>query len=138
MNETQIETKPDYGWTRRFERTPLAVTRSRITNALSKEGFGILTEIDVQATLKKKLGKDVPPFVILGACNPVLADRALAADPGIGLLLPCNVTLRDDGDGGTVVSVARPDSMFAIVGRADVEPIARDAGERLLRALKDA
>ena len=126
---------PTYGDTRRFPGVTLESVRTKITEALKAEGFGILTEIDVQATLQKKLGKTVPPFVILGACNPVLADKALAWDPGIGLLLPCNVTLREEA-GTIVLSIAKPEAMFSIVGRPEVEPIAREAGERLLRALK--
>ena len=85
-------------------------------------------------TLKTKLEVDVDPYVILGACNPQLAHRALQAEPGIGLLLPCNVAVWTE-EGGTVVSIAKPTAMFEIVGRDDVRPIAEDAEARLRRAL---
>lgn len=106
----------------------------RVTDALKEEGFGVLTEIDVQATLRKKLDADFRRYVILGACNPQLAHRALGAELAIGLLLPCNVVVWEE-DGGSVVSIAKPEAMFEIVGRPDVQPVADEAGERLRRAL---
>lgn len=125
-----------YGLTRRFRGAAFtfAERKAAITDALQREGFGILTEIDVQATLKKKLGVDMKPYVILGACNPTLAHRALSHEPGIGLLLPCNVVVRQEED-AVVVSIARPTSMFSVVNDADVEPVAAEAEERLARAL---
>ena len=127
-------TDPAYGFTRHLAGVPFDEARARITAALKEEGFGVLTEIDVKATLKTKLDVDVEPYVILGACNPQLAHRALQSEPGIGLLLPCNVALWAE-DGGTVVSIAKPTAMFEIVGRDDVRPIAEDAEARLRRAL---
>lgn len=108
--------------------------RARVTEALREEGFGILTEIDVTATFKKKLNRDFRRYVILGACNPQLAHRALDADLGIGLLLPCNVCVWEE-DGGSVVSIARPDVMFELVNREDIQSVAQEADERLRRAL---
>ena len=118
-------------------RTPLgyAAAIDAVTAALKTEGFGVLTEIDVQATLKQKLGAEVPPYTILGACNPPLAHRALTADPEIGLLLPCNVIVYVAADGQTTVSAIDPEAQFQLVGRADLAPLAREVGERLRRAL---
>jgi uncharacterized protein (DUF302 family) len=131
---THAQRDPDYGYTRHLPGVPPAEARERITAALKEEGFGILTEIDVAATLKTKLDVDFRPYVILGACNPQLAHRALGAELAIGLLLPCNVVVWEE-DGGSVVSIAKPEAMFEIVGRADVQPVADEAGERLRRAL---
>ena len=117
--------------------TDPATARTRIESALAEQGFGVLTEIDVAATLKKKLGKDVPAQVILGACNPNLADKALAAEPSIGLLLPCNVVVRDSGDGRTIVSAIDPATMVAFTGNPALEPIAAEAELRLTAALDE-
>lgn len=106
----------------------------RVTDALKDEGFGVLTEIDVQATLKKKLDVDFRPYVILGACNPPLAKQALEGEPDIGLLLPCNVVVQQTRE-GSAVSIADPKAMFALVDNPDVAPIARDAEARLRRVL---
>lgn len=109
--------------------------RERVTAALAEQGFGVLTEIDIAATLKKKLGKDVPPQVILGACNPVLADRALQAETSIGLLLPCNVVLRSTGENHTVVEALDPGVMVTFTGNPALEPVATDARTKLTAAL---
>lgn len=109
----------------------LVTARTQVEAALAEQGFGVLTEIDVAATLKKKIGKDVPPQVILGACNPHLADRALEAEPSIGLLLPCNVVLRDSGDGRTIVSALDPSVMVTFTGNPALEPIAAEARLKL-------
>jgi uncharacterized protein (DUF302 family) len=116
---------------------PFDQARTRIVAALKNEGFGILTEIDVQGTLKAKLDREFRRYVILGACNPHLAHRALQAELGIGLLLPCNVCVWEE-EGGSVVSIAKPESMFELVNRREVEPVAREADERLRRALERA
>jgi uncharacterized protein (DUF302 family) len=115
----------------------VASLRPRVEAALKAEGFGVLTEIDVAATLKAKLGLDRPPYLILGACNPPLAHRALDADPSIGALLPCNVVLREEGEGRaeTVVEVLDPRAAFGIVGAPEVEAVAEEARARLERAL---
>mgnify|MGYP001795933230 CR=1 FL=1 len=107
---------------------------ARTIDALKQEGFGVLTEIDVKATLEKKLGKTPRPYLILGACNPALAHQALEADKGVGLLLPCNVCLWEE-DGGTTVSAIRPDAMFSVVRNPAVEPIVQEAGTRLRRVI---
>src|SRR5574342_182071 len=105
-----------------------------VTAALKTAGFGVLTEIDVHATLKQKLGAEMAPYTILGACNPPLAHRALAAEPEIGLLLPCNVIVYVDVAGQTTVSAIDPEVQFTVVGRAELAPLAREVGERLRRA----
>jgi uncharacterized protein (DUF302 family) len=107
----------------------------RVTQELAKEGFGILTEIDVQATLKKKLGHDMPPYRILGACNPPFAHQALTAEPQIGLLLPCNVVVRQDAGGKVNVEFMDPEAVLQLVGRPEVEPIAAEVKGRLMRVL---
>lgn len=109
----------------------VAATRA----ALATEGFGVLTEIDVKATLAKKLDVTTRPYLILGACNPALAHRALQVDPGIGSLLPCNVVVAENEDGTIDVSAIDPKAMFAVVDNADVMPIADEVRERLQRAL---
>ena len=115
---------------------PVPTVRARVESALKDEGFGILTEIDVAATLKAKLGVDRSPYVILGACNPRLADRVLAIDPSIGALLPCNVVLREPEPGsGTIVEIIDPVAALAIAGSDGVAPIAAEAAERLRRVL---
>ena len=128
-------TDPAYGYTVHLREVSFDEARQRITDALKQQGFGVLTEIDVQATLKAKLDQEFRPYVILGACNPHLAHRALQAELGIGLLLPCNVCVWEE-DGGSVVSIARPDAMFELVKNGALQPIVEDADQRLRRALE--
>jgi uncharacterized protein (DUF302 family) len=109
---------------------PIAQVRPRVKAALQTEGFGIITEIDVAATLKAKLGIDRRPFLILGACNPTLAHAALEADPSIGALLPCNVVLREDEPGITGIEVLDPAIALSISGESSIMPIASEARER--------
>ena len=107
-----------------------------VTQALAKEGFGVLTEIDVAATLKKKLGLERPPYKILGACNPQFAARALEMEPQIGALLPCNVVVRQGADGKTVVEFMDPNAVLGLVGRPEVAPIAAEVRARLVRVME--
>jgi len=106
-----------------------------VTEELGKEGFGVLTEIDVAATMKKKLDEDMPPYRILGACNPTLAHQAVTAVPEIGLLLPCNVLVRQEADGQVRVSFMDPESVLGMVDHPGVEPLAVQVKEKLQRVL---
>jgi uncharacterized protein (DUF302 family) len=108
---------------------------AKVTQELQKEGFGVLTEIDVKATLKKELDKDVPPYIILGACNPPFAARALDAEPSIGLLMPCNVVVRQDAQGAVHVEFLDPIALFEMTGRPEVAPLAQEVRARLERVM---
>ena len=108
--------------------------RPRVEAAMKAEGFGVLTVIDVQATMKARLGVEWPPFLILGACNPPLAHRALEVDPSVGALLPCNVVLREDGP-DTIVEAMDPLAVLGIVTEPAIRAIAEEAKGRLERAI---
>ena len=105
----------------------------RTVEALKREGFGVLTQIDVKETLKTKLDVDFHPYLILGACNPPLAHRALVAAPEVGLLLPCNVTVAQLEDGRTAVSIIDPMAMLSVVENPTLEEVAAEAAEKLDR-----
>jgi uncharacterized protein (DUF302 family) len=106
----------------------------RVREALAEQGFGVLTEIDVRATMQAKLGEEMEDYVILGACNPQLAHRALGVDRSIGVLLPCNVVVRS-ADGGSTVEVLDPQVMVSVPGRDELAPVAEEAGRRLSAAM---
>lgn len=125
----------DYGF-RAVLNAPYEETIERATAALKEEGFGILTEIDVKATLKKKLDADFRRYVILGACNPDLAYQALQNELEIGLLLPCNVIVYETDEGQSVVSIVNPISMLGVVEKEDLRGVANEANARLTRVVK--
>ena len=118
---------------------PLAFSAavSRVKDALKREGFGVLTEIDLQTAFREKLGREFRPYVILGACNPPLAYSAINADPAVGLLLPCNVTVESVGEQRTVIRLTDPEALLSAAHEIspDLAAVARDARERMMRVL---
>jgi len=125
----------DYSMRRELPDTPYEAAVQRVTDALKFEGFGVLTEIDVRTTFRQKLDVDFRPYVILGACNPQLAHRALTEDAGIGLLLPCNVVVSATETGSEVI-IARPQAMLGIADIEGIRSVADEAEARLSRVLE--
>ncbi|HFQ13703.1 MAG TPA: DUF302 domain-containing protein [Gammaproteobacteria bacterium] len=125
-----------YGFTTKFAGS-YEEALERVAEELQKEGFGVLTEIDVKAVLKKKLDVDKRPYKILGACNPVLANQALTAEPDIGLLLPCNVVVREEEDGSVTVAFMDPAAVLTLVEQDGIAELAGQVKEKLER-VRDA
>lgn len=123
----------DYG-IRVTTAAPFAETVQRVRDSLREQGFGVLTEIDVRATIREKLGSEMEDYLILGACNPPLADRALGTDRSIGLLLPCNVVVRT-GPEATIVEAMNPQVMAEVTGQPSIQPVADEATARIRAAL---
>ena len=119
-----------------YLQTDYETALNTVTEALKAEGFGVLTEIDVKATLKKKIDVDFRPYKILGACNPPLAHKALTAAPEVGMLLPCNVTVSQEADGQILVNIINPYMMMGVVNAPALTEIAQEAKERLDRVTK--
>ena len=115
--------------------TTVTAIRSKVEDALKAEGFGVLTEIDIQATMKKKLDKDYLPHLILGACNPVFADKVLSVDQHISLMLPCNVTIRQIENNEVEVAIINPLEAMKIIGNSIIENYANEVNEKLNRVL---
>ncbi len=126
----------DYAYTKQLPGTTVGDAATKVREALAKEGFGVLTEIDVQATLREKLGVEEEPYTILGACNPPLAHKALDAEAPVGVFLPCNVDVFQGDDGATYVQTIRPVKLFGLVGNPKLEPIAAEVEARLQRVLE--
>jgi uncharacterized protein (DUF302 family) len=123
---------PQYGYSRLLKGVSYEDAVAKATEALKTEGFGVLTTIDVKETLKKKLDVDFRPYVILGACNPPLAHKALSAEAGVGLLLPCNVVVSKE-EGGALVQAIKPAAMFSVVNNPALEPVVQDVDAKLQR-----
>lgn len=126
----------EYGFYKDLPGISVEEAEEKVSLALKEEGFGVLTRIDVKGTLKQKLDIDHKPYVIMGACNPQLAHRALSTDDTIGLLLPCNVVVAET-ENGSEVAILRPEAMFAAISRPELEPIAAEAETRLRRVYEN-
>jgi uncharacterized protein (DUF302 family) len=139
MREQHRDSEPaqvlSYGFSCELKEQDFDTAITRVTEALKAEGFGVLTDIDVQATMRTKLGIEGSPYRILGACNPPLAHQALQAEADIGLLLPCNVVVREAADGLLVVSFMDPMAVMQMTGNAEVSSVAQEVNERLQRVM---
>lgn len=122
-----------YGLSKSLGKVEFDDAVAKVTDALNTEGFGVLTEIDVKATMKKKLDVDFRNYKILGACNPPLAHRALSAEPLMGLLLPCNVVVAEEDDGSVTASFVNAEEMFKVVENTELASLAAEVGEKLQR-----
>lgn len=129
----KIEQYSPYGFGLKVD-LPYAEAVERTKAALKEQGFGVLTEVDIKQTMKEKRGIDFRPYVILGACNPPMAEQALAAELDLGLLLPCNVVVYET-EGGSIVQAMDPEPVMGLVGNPTLEPIAREVKARLQAAL---
>lgn len=117
--------------------TTLAEMRPKVVEELKKEDFGMLTEIDLKATMKNKLNKDYLPHVILGACNPEYADKVLSLEPTISTMLPCNVTIRELGNGNVEIAIIDPSAAMGAVGNSELEEAANEVQNKLMRVLNN-
>lgn len=117
--------------------TTVAAIRPKVEDELKKQGFGVLTEIDLQATMKKKLDKEYLPHIILGACNPVYADKVLSIEPTISTMLPCNVTVRELGNGDVEVAIIAPAAAMSAVGNKELTQAANEVEEKLKTVLNN-
>ena len=126
--------EPKYGITKVVRANSINELRPKVEQALKEVGFGILTEIDVRATLKKKIDVEFRPYLILGACNPKIAYQALSEEAGIGLLLPCNVVLSQENEGEIIVSTIEPNAMLSIVDNDEVKPFVDEVAGLLTKA----
>lgn len=131
---TQAITRQKYGFSKVIP-LEFGPAIERVKEQLKQEGFGVLAEIDIRKAMKEKVNAEYPSYTILGACNPQLAHRALQSEPRLGLLLPCNVTVREVG-GGSEIAVVDADTMLSVVENDELRPIAREAAERLHRVLE--
>lgn len=126
-----------YYQSRTLKSEDLTTLRSKVEAGLKEVGFGVLTEIDIQATMKKKLDKDYPPFLILGACNPVFADKVLTAEPHVSTLLPCNVTIRSLGGEDFEVTIMDPAAAMSVVQNPAIESLAEEVRAKLMSMLEN-
>lgn len=129
-----MKTKANYGFGTTLS-MPVEEAASKVKEALKTEGFGVLTEIDVQKTLREKLGEEMEPYLILGACNPTLAHKAITSEPEVGLLLPCNVVVRASGQESRV-EIVDPDAMLGIAQAPELTEVAGEAKARLQRVIE--
>lgn len=120
-----------------IENTTLAAVKPKVVEELKKEGFGVLTEIDLQATMKNKLNKVYLPHIILGACNPVYADKVLSIEPTVSTMLPCNVTIRELENGDVEIVMIAPSVAMSAIGNKDLEQAAKEVEEKLMNVLKN-
>jgi len=120
---------------KKISATTIAAIRPKVEEELKKEGFGVLSKIDIQAIMKKKLDKDYLPHLILGACNPVYADNVISIEPTISTMLPCNVTLRELENGDVEIAIIDPSVAMSTVGNADLENAAKEVQEKLMKVL---
>ena len=125
-----------YYMNKTLEAQSFSGVKEKVTAALKEQGFGVLTEIDIQATMKKKLDRDYLPTLILGACNPGFADKVLTIDPNMSAMLPCNVTIRELENGKIEVSAIDPEAAMVPVGKEEIKPLAKEVKEKLAKAIE--